>query len=314
MSYILDALRKSEQERRNQDSSAAFSPTMPDSYRHQESRSNPWVWISVAVILSVNVLALLVIFKDELFGKVEKEKDVVELVSAPVSVPVVISKPSREKEAHLSSDVEVSSSSVPDQYKVYQPVNNQELTKPSLGEVGFEYSEQDVIRPRKKPYTALKEESPSLVERYQEHETMQSQAKYDVVNLREDSGADQTNLRAQLLEGLEEPDVIKPTSLNSEVMSAQRNVLSRAEVAQLPTIQELSVAQQGRIPAIQFSGHLYSSRPESRSIRLGQNKYKEGDSLTRNLSLNMITEDGVVFDLNGQLFYMSSFEDWLGIE
>lgn len=348
MSYILDALRKSEQERRNQESPEAFSPTMPNSYHAQENQPTPWIWIAVAVILSVNILGMLFIFKDELFGNRQAITNSVELL--PQDIPSSVSSVQSESGIRVRSEtggmIETANTSqrersnqvqaesaIPDEYKVdrrsllpSEAISHEKIQVNSLrsdvGSVGFEYSEEDIIRPRKRSQISLAEhESASLDERYYEYEASRSQAKYEVVNLREESadssGIGKTNLRAQLLEGLEEPSVIRPTSESSRSNSespAQTNSLSKAQVAELPTVNELPANQQAQIPRIQFSGHLFSSRPESRSIRLGANKYKEGDSLTRTLSLHTITEDGVVFDLNGTLFYISSFEDWVGVE
>jgi general secretion pathway protein B len=120
-----------------------------------------------------------------------------------------------------------------------------------------------------------------------------------------------TTPTSDLIEVLEDSEVIGPDS-GSEMKSTVNSELSPDEISRLPRIRDLSSEQQASVPEIRFSGHLYSSKAESRSVRFGDAKYKEGDWLNNRIQLQRITEDGVIFELNGAAFYMSSLEDWLG--
>ncbi len=392
MSYILDALRKSEQERRNQDAATSFSAGMMNTQANAGTHKSPWIWVAVAVVVSANVLALLLIFKDQILGREEviappelssSQKVPSQIASSHVIPTQVVSAQAAHSQAVPSQIVpsheqlvdpglsHQSNLSVPSRYQssdstghvgqissqglevksvpAYQSVQREQSAyneqhaykehsiyaeKPAYQEdLGFDYSEADIIRPRTQPASSsdsydmanpydvtdsretVEENRASLMSQYQRVQEESRRPRYEVVNVSKSGseGVDGTgSVRAQLLDGLEEPQVIKPNSRDS-VQSEAAVSYSQSEAESLPRIHDLTSLQKANVPPIRFSGHLYSSRPASRSIRLDGVKYKEGDRITRDLSLHSITEDGVVFDLGGSLFYMSSFDDWNGI-
>ncbi|GLQ31604.1 general secretion pathway protein GspB [Litoribrevibacter albus] len=338
MSYILDALRKSEQERRNQEAVTSFSVGTMDPQSGSETQGNPWVWIAVAIVLSINVLAFLFIFKDEIVSADKQEQIPTLLGNNPSKDLSAEVKPRLDEAVVEERFVEERPlpRAIPSQDGVQLPEKylapNQTSAERSFEsqtpeyQVGFEYSDADVIRPKPKDRLSgsdslgsedispigSQDKEMSLAERYKDVQMEQRAPKYEVINASESASAPNTvNLREQLLDGLQEPQVIKPSAGHSK--SVNSNHYSQAEAEKLPRIMDLSRDQQAMIPPIRFSGHLYSSRPESRSIRLEGVKYKEGDRISRAVSVHTITEDGVVLDLEGNLFYISSFEDWNGI-
>ena len=356
MSYILDALRKSEHERRNQDSTTPFTGGMMAGPAQESSSLNPWVWVALSVIVSANVFGGLYLFKDQLFGNNENTHQSLN-ASSPASQSQQV--PSNSVSNQVSASVQnvprqpvsvepqhteqfsVRHAQIPQRYQVATSESNQtvrpiaqraETVQPAVignrttnqdtvnysnldvGNIQFDYAEEDIIRP-KSAASMVKE--PAVAKRtiqaeFEQYQATEKDPKYDVVNFSTKTDQQAPDLRSKLLEGIEAPEVISPTS--TKVAPSQTSEYTQQQAERLPKVKELSLAQQSNVPPIHFSGHLYSSRSESRSIRLGQNKYGEGDWITDALQLTAVTEDGVVFDLQGTRFYMSSFDDWNGLE
>jgi len=249
------------------------------------------------------------------------------IAAAPLSdqVPVVQARPQiPQKYQVANSGVNQAVSPVSQQSTLSQPqvirgnrAHQTASNHPTLevGNIQFDYAEEDIIRPKAavNPVVAATDASSRTIQsEFEQYQATAKDPKYDVVNFSTQKAQETPNLRSQLLEGIEAPEVIRPDS--GKIITTQVNQYSQQQAERLPKIKELSLAQQSNVPPIHFSGHLYSSRSESRSIRLGQNKYVEGDWITDVLQLTAVTEDGVVFDLQGTRFYMSSFDDWNGLE
>ena len=64
------------------------------------------------------------------------------------------------------------------------------------------------------------------------------------------------------------------------------------------------------IPALTFSFHVYSAKPERRTIIINGRRVKEGDLVTSSLKLEEITEQGVVLDWDAHRFYINVVENW----
>jgi len=65
------------------------------------------------------------------------------------------------------------------------------------------------------------------------------------------------------------------------------------------------------LPPIGFSGHVYSSEdPGQSSVMINGRKMKEGTSVTQDLVLEKITESGAQFSFRGHYFYLGALVDW----
>jgi len=65
------------------------------------------------------------------------------------------------------------------------------------------------------------------------------------------------------------------------------------------------------IPAIGFSGHVYSSEdPKQSSVMINGRKMKEGTSVSRDLVLEKITENGAQFSFKGYHFRLGALVDY----
>jgi hypothetical protein len=316
MSYILDALRKSEQDRRDQEAPAFTGASVTMGASAQETSHRTILWVFAGVVITVNVLGLAYFLTRSDTQQVEhsvvqaqETKRVEE--SSRASVPEIKVQETPESQAIPKGN------SIPDKYRLPNPkestVKNDvavvSLTADEQVINPLDFPEGEVIRPRASVQVARGEAHSSMVSQLDSLQAETIAPKYPVVNMSSQKG-EEDSVRAQLLADLtpDAPEIIKPSTSESST----RKGISQSEANRLPVVKDLSAAQRAKVPVIRFSGHLYSSRPASRSVRLGTQKYREGDWVNDALQLMSITEDGVVFDLEGTLFYMSSFEDWGG--
>ncbi len=75
-------------------------------------------------------------------------------------------------------------------------------------------------------------------------------------------------------------------------------------------IYELPADIQAAVPELQFSAHVYSSNPHQRSVVINGNFMEQGDRLTRQLTLDEITPDGVILEYDGIYIRSSILSQW----
>lgn len=65
-----------------------------------------------------------------------------------------------------------------------------------------------------------------------------------------------------------------------------------------------------RIPTMDFTGHVYSSNPQQRSIIINGSFMEEGDAINHELTLSEITAKGAVFNIEDTFFAISILSGW----
>lgn len=65
-----------------------------------------------------------------------------------------------------------------------------------------------------------------------------------------------------------------------------------------------------QVPALTFSFHVYSDKPESRTIIINNRRVREGDNVLQNLQLLEITPQGVVLQWKGHPFFINVVDNW----
>lgn len=126
MSFILDALRKSESDRQQQDAiETAFVATQTTS-----SSNTKWFWLVAALVL-VNAAALLYLFLNRQPSSTEHAESISETITVPVETPVV-EAPVRELPTVTENAVE-SSPTVTMESEIEQlPVESEAMTEPTI--------------------------------------------------------------------------------------------------------------------------------------------------------------------------------------
>jgi general secretion pathway protein B len=75
-------------------------------------------------------------------------------------------------------------------------------------------------------------------------------------------------------------------------------------VAAMPNADE--VAARGDVPALHLDLHVYATQPQQRFIFVNSRKYKEGDALAEGPLVEQITPDGAVLNFRGSRFKLSN--------
>lgn len=78
---------------------------------------------------------------------------------------------------------------------------------------------------------------------------------------------------------------------------------SAASGPKLPTADELAAS--GGVPALRLDLHVYSNKPAERMAFINAHKYREGDQLQEGPVVRQITPEGVVLEMNGRKFLLS---------
>jgi general secretion pathway protein B len=77
----------------------------------------------------------------------------------------------------------------------------------------------------------------------------------------------------------------------------------------LPTYQDAAAAPGADIPPLQLELHVYDPRPDRRFVLLNMMKLQEGDSLPQGVRVDRITLDGVILSYRGTRFVMQRATD-----
>jgi general secretion pathway protein B len=127
--------------------------------------------------------------------------------------------------------------------------------------------------------------------------------------LEADSFSDETGSETLQEEALED-EVISPQNTGEKTGGDQDDAAgSTSGLAGIPLIDDLSSEEKSRIPALKFSSHIYSSASDARRIVINQRYLREGQSV-QGLRVVEITEEGVVLSLSGRVFQIPVLRDW----
>ncbi|HEY5602789.1 MAG TPA: general secretion pathway protein GspB [Gammaproteobacteria bacterium] len=75
-------------------------------------------------------------------------------------------------------------------------------------------------------------------------------------------------------------------------------------------ISELPDSIRQKIPSMEFSGHIYSTTVERRSVMINGKKMREGDVVAAGLLLQAVTPDGAEFVYQGYRFKLGALQDY----
>jgi len=80
---------------------------------------------------------------------------------------------------------------------------------------------------------------------------------------------------------------------------------------ELAFLHELDPSTRPRVPKLVFNSHIYSSEPTARRVMINNIYLREGQSF-EGMRLLGINEDFIVFEKNGKRFKIAAMRDWLG--
>jgi general secretion pathway protein B len=273
MSFILDALRRSEHERQRQAGPALVeAPIAPP-----RVRSNPWATAAIALLV-VNLAAIGVLLLMRSNGE-------------QAAVPAPAATPSAQSPQ----------ASAPAQLPLPQPIPHSTPTAvppvaaaPSAlpgGTLPAAARTPPMLRPAE-PAPPLPGRNPLEAEVVEESPPLDDEA---VARAAAPPPGPPAVVRAPTRGGTV---VYQPLSELEPVTSRP----SSAPASNLPTADELTA--RGGLPELKLELHVYSSKPPERFVFVNGSRYREGDTTREGAQVEEITRDGVVMNLRGNRFLL----------
>lgn len=266
MSYILDALRRSDQDRRSgevpdlQSQPDSRVLTAPGPFK--SGRRGPLLWILfLSLLVAVCLGWMLSISPDNESSGLSEAGTTVNphRVGSVDAAPVVATEPARQNQ-----------------------VSGNEIDLRELQDVQLDVSPVDEPEPSFSEATTT-EPSPaqpddSLVAMTGEREA--------------GANADSPQEPAQSGPRLNEPS--SSTESSASGVDAYEGI---------PHQRQLTYDLQSAVPKLNVSVHVYSTTPSSRLVRINNKIYREGDVIDSELKLEEITQDGLIMSVRDNLFW-----------
>lgn len=275
MSYLLDALRKADQERGG---SAAPPASLAVHYEAPEKRSN-WWWL-IASLLLVNIVAAGYL----LFGdSVSDGTQIVALGQRPTALiassePAAIAKPSPTVTTETVAPVEpvAAPEIVPTMEPTAQPIpmadpTQQPLPIPAAPVAG----PQSALVPALPPVRLITTATPEPAARASAPVPRRLAA---------------TKKPVLPVTKAPQPDPVPVTPINA--------------LPQLPFLSQLPEALRSELPRMNIRAIVDHAVPAKRFVLINAGKYREGDAMAPGLALEQITAQGVVMDYKGNRFIL----------
>jgi general secretion pathway protein B len=101
-----------------------------------------------------------------------------------------------------------------------------------------------------------------------------------------------------------------PFASESAVQEQFVEVDESEQFRSLPYLQELSVSERPRVPKLIFNSHIYSSDPSARRVMMNNIYLREGQQFS-GMELEYIGEEFIVLNKQGERFRLPVMRDWL---
>ncbi len=295
MSFILDALKKSEQN--NQRQALPGLQTQHKNNFETEKKPIPWIWLFL-VVLFINGAFLLT------FSIYSKQKDdtAPRQISNVKSLETPVPATTPDKEPLNNSDESV----IPE-------LNPSVALEPLPDKKPIEIDEDISLTPSKMEQTAFIEEKTETIDkvRVASVDIYSDSATEQPVTVALESGID-IDSEEMLIENSADSDLLQvgdiPPMEIDDFPEQTAKFEEENEVDQLiPEFDKLPSIVRKKIPEISISFHAYSHKRSSRIVSINGRIMREGQEITSELKLDKITTDGVIFNYKGDRFIMRVF-------
>lgn len=276
MSYILDALRKSEQER--QRGKVPDFSSSPENIATAPAKRNLWPIIAVAALV-VN-LALAGYF---FMGNSESHNN----SNSPAQIA-----PPQTQQSPAQQPVPSESQSAPQAAPQTTPQKTAEVRSTAAPKTTASLPSQSRPAPVK-PIPAPVQAPKPAVTKVAEPEPI-------IIKPRNQTASQDVASSA--------PAKSEPQHAVATQPETDSNYMPN--VGYLPQLEELSANQRQNIPDMTFSSHMYSSLPKYRSIIINGKRLKEGQFFNSELQVREITESGVIMSQENTLFQVDVLGRW----
>ena len=102
-----------------------------------------------------------------------------------------------------------------------------------------------------------------------------------------------------------EQPAVEPAPLKPDTAPTPGNTTPEQPApATLPLLRQLDSATRGELPPLRISMHVFTEQPDGRFVIIDNHRYGEGASVASGLSIAEIRRDGVVMDYRGRRFLL----------
>jgi general secretion pathway protein B len=287
MSYILDALKRAEQERQIGQIPNAAAQTAPDPY---ESDSRRWPWLVLLVLMLAMAVAA---FSFWLSAQLPSSKSsaIAVKVERPAAVPVTAVEP-------------VAGSSLPTRVTAVKTeptviVQAAPVTVTEVSEVVLaDESSESRVAPLNEPVNAPISEPTNEV-------ATEEVAAPEAVVAPQAPMALPTGESAAVAASdspVEPASVDTDTEVDVASAAVDTNDAAEPELHSLPWLREKSLAFRRDLPSLDIQFHRYSDEPSRRFVMIAGVRYREGERLKSGPKLEHIVEEGLVLLWRGERF------------
>ena len=320
MSYILEAIKKAEQER-----GGTLLPNKPvNSTQQEENTSKSIPWIAIAIFINAVILCAWIVFQqlnkssdqvesgDDVSGSIVIEN---EQVAEELQVQV-------QKENPISVDDNINSERMDEisnpeflhEEDANHELNAQQQTEQETlnSEVPSFFSatpnQVDANNILEQP-ELIQEESPASSDIERIDINLSAENPEQIISKAVDVQRDQPEAFIDPLPVVEEPNEQTHSNTYEEPVvdtpPQQEVAIAVVENPNVPELGELPFSMQQQIPKIQISVHIYNVDKDARKVRINGGLFLEGDLVESDLVVEEITAHGVIFDYQGTLFKLS---------
>lgn len=290
MSYILEALKKSEQERGEQtipDIQTTHAPT----YRPQTT--NQWPIIAAAII-AANAVILTIFWLKPL-----------ETFSANNSVSMVQSNPQpptiNSQEALNTNNKNQQVNSTPIAVNRFEPIQSQPTNPPTnrsaSNTISFQPADQDTDNQPITLATETNEDGWEVI-------TPKTKAQ---------KAQQQLEMEAEISSPIDDFITISPktqVAMSTPDMTLDQTNSDPTLVPGYLKFSELPFRVRNNFPKLEFSGHIYSTDKSFRRVIINGSKLREGAVISNGITLDGITPDGIIISADGYTFEMDVVGRW----
>lgn len=290
MSYILEALQKSEQERQQQATPTISAVHDGDFIIRRKKIHIAWWFVMVLTILLVVLLGIIIFRKP-----------------APLVAPA-----SPTNTTNLASSAPTNT--------LVTPTSNQNppprVAESKVQEVPNQTAAQNTQDNTAQQTTVLKTEpnrSQSAIDRlYQASANQQSNANQQSIAITE---SPQSSFQELTQPKVTSVDLTKPQSQTNKQTAPTKAAVAAIEEAPkelIPLIYDLPDAVQSEIPPINYIAHVYSSDASKGFVIINNVKLVPGRQLQGELYLEKVSQDFIIMNQNGYLFKLPAMTNWNG--
>lgn len=327
MSYILDALKKSDKQRRKD--RVPDLQTIQEINTHPRAKKRPmWPYLLVTILL-INIGMLAVWLRPW-----QSEKQNIIPQPTPLAPPHTSMEDSQQKQAAPAPPH--ASPAPPRPTGINPPITRPvaQETPPKLDTVAKSRPTPSMPKPGQSRHVAKKPASPKSNSKPLSSEPQIIESTPPVEQLakapQDDSTTDELMEQPTVAEQeltKAEPPPANPVADAAQLANVQAVPQAPKQIASIPPPRrtqpdtmpnrssepqvidrlQLPASVQQDIPEIRISAHVYSKKPASRLVSINGRVMREGHTLPPGLKLDEITPDGVIFSYSGYRFYVGVF-------